>query len=73
MVIEKDAKSEAGERARPLPVPTWNGERAFRKIQVAERLAARDAYENSGYVMVDKLGHPWRTDKLRREAHLRAP
>ncbi|WP_329615051.1 site-specific integrase [Streptomyces brevispora] len=69
VVIEKDAKSEAGERALPLPVPTWNGLRAFRKIQVAERLAAGEAYENSGYVMVDKLGCPWKTDKLRREAY----
>lgn len=69
VVIEKDTKSEAGERALPLPLPTWTGLRAFRKIQVAERLAAGEAYENSGYVMVDSLGRPWKTDKLRREAY----
>ncbi|MFB6423633.1 tyrosine-type recombinase/integrase [Streptomyces microflavus] len=69
VVIEKDAKSQAGERALPLPLPTWNGLRAFRRIQVAERLAAGEAYEASGYVMVDALGRPWKTDKLRREAY----
>ncbi|MFE4691708.1 tyrosine-type recombinase/integrase [Streptomyces sp. NPDC056749] len=69
VVVEKDTKSRAGERALPLPTPTWNALRAFRKIQVAERLAAGEAYENSGYVMVDSLGRPWKTDKLRREAY----
>ncbi|MEV5678558.1 site-specific integrase [Streptomyces sp. NPDC052179] len=69
VVVEKDTKSAAGERALPLPLPTWNGLKAFRKIQVAERLAAGEAYENSGYVMVDSLGRPWKTDKLRREAY----
>ncbi|MFD6421743.1 tyrosine recombinase XerC [Streptomyces sp. NPDC060198] len=69
VVVEKDTKSLAGERALPLPLPTWHGLKAFRKIQVAERLAAGDAYEGTGYVMVDKLGRPWKTDKLRREAY----
>ncbi|MER8263061.1 hypothetical protein ACIBCC_10545 [Streptomyces griseus] len=69
VVVEKDAKSEAGERALPLPLPTWLGLKAFGKIQVAERLAAGDAYEATGYAMVDKLGRPWKTDKLRREAY----
>lgn len=69
VVIEKDAKSEAGQRSLPLPLPTWLGLKAFRKIQVAERLALGEAYEASGYVMVDSLGRPWKTDKLRREAY----
>ncbi|WP_046503088.1 site-specific integrase [Streptomyces odonnellii] len=69
VVVEKDTKTEAGERALPLPLPTWVGLKAFRKIQVAERLAAGEAYEGSGYVMVDALGRPWKTDKLRREAY----
>ncbi|WP_229864836.1 tyrosine-type recombinase/integrase [Streptomyces spinoverrucosus] len=25
-------------------------------------------YEDSGYVVLDELGHPFKTDKLRREA-----
>lgn len=28
-----------------------------------------EGYENSGYVLVNELGHPWKTDKLRREAY----
>ncbi|MFE3471149.1 tyrosine recombinase XerC [Streptomyces bacillaris] len=69
VVVEKDAKSQAGERALPLPLPTWNGLKAFRKVQLAERLEAGAAYEGTGYVMVDSLGRPWKTDKLRREAY----
>ncbi|MET9096186.1 site-specific integrase [Streptomyces cyaneofuscatus] len=69
VVVEKDTKSEAGERALPLPLPTWIGLKEFRKTQVAERLAAGEAYECTGYVMVDALGRPWKTDKLRREAY----
>lgn len=69
VVVEKDAKSRAGERSLPLPLPTWVGLKAFRKVQVAERLAAGEAYEGKGYVMVDALGRPWKTDKLRREAY----
>ncbi|MFF2522296.1 tyrosine-type recombinase/integrase [Streptomyces liangshanensis] len=69
VVHEKDAKSEASERALPLPLPTWVGLREFRRRQITEQLAAGDAYEHSGYVMVDELGRPWKTDKLRREAY----
>ncbi|AJE87215.1 integrase-like protein [Streptomyces albus] len=43
--------------------------KAFRAAQAAEKLAAGEAYEDSGYVLVDELGQPWKTDKLRREAH----
>ncbi|MFI7236147.1 tyrosine recombinase XerC [Streptomyces cyaneofuscatus] len=69
VVVEKSTKTLAGERALPLPLPTWVGLKDFRIAQVAERLAAGEAYHNSGYVMVDKLGRPWKTDKLRREAY----
>ncbi|MFK0178568.1 tyrosine-type recombinase/integrase [Streptomyces xanthochromogenes] len=69
VVVEKDTKTEAGERALPLPAPTWAALREFRKVQVSERLAAGEAYTHSGYVMVDQLGRPWKTDKLRREAY----
>ncbi|MFC8088863.1 tyrosine-type recombinase/integrase [Streptomyces sp. NPDC057301] len=33
-----------------------------------ERQQAGEAYEDSGYVVVDELGRPFKTDKLRREA-----
>lgn len=69
VVVEKDTKTEAGARALPLPAPTWAGLREFRKTQLAERLAAGAGYTHSGYVMVDELGNPWKTDKLRREAY----
>jgi integrase len=37
--------------------------------RVPGRLAlAGEAYEGSGYVVVDELGRPFKTDKLRREA-----
>ena len=69
VVVEKDAKTEAGERALPLPSPTWAGLKEFRHRQLKEKLATGEAYESSGYVMVDELGKPWKTDKLRREAY----
>ncbi|MFG2506779.1 tyrosine-type recombinase/integrase [Streptomyces rubiginosohelvolus] len=69
IVIEKSTKSLAGERALPLPAPTLLGLKEFRIAQIAERLAAGEAYHHTGYVMVDKLGRPWKTDKLRREAY----
>ena len=37
--------------------------------QATERLAASDAYAGSGYVLVDELGAPFRTDQLRRAAY----
>ncbi|QES57634.1 hypothetical protein DEJ51_28475 [Streptomyces venezuelae] len=42
---------------------------ALRARQAQERLAARQAYEASGYVVVDELGRPFKTDRLRREVH----
>jgi len=41
----------------------------LRACQASEKLAAGEAYEDSGYVVVDELGRPFKTDKLRREAH----
>ncbi|MBB6343787.1 integrase [Nonomuraea muscovyensis] len=68
-VVEKGAKSDAGERILPAPAPVARALRAFKALQAAEKLAAGDGYENSGYVLVDELGRPWKTDKLRREAY----
>jgi integrase len=68
-VVEKDTKTEAGNRALPLPVPTIEALRTFRAIQEAEKLAGGPVYNDSGYVVVDKLGNPFKTDKLRREAY----
>lgn len=68
-VVEKDPKSEAGERVLPLPAPVHKALKAFKAQQAKEKLAAGEAYEASGYVLVDELGKPWKTDKLRREAY----
>jgi len=57
-VVEKGAKTDAGRRHLPLPMPTWIGLKEFRRTQLAERPAAGEAYENSSYVLVDELGRP---------------
>jgi integrase len=41
----------------------------FKAMQAAERLAAGPAYVASGYVLVDEIGRPCRTDWLRRRAY----
>ncbi|WP_326846939.1 tyrosine-type recombinase/integrase [Streptomyces kaniharaensis] len=68
-VVEKDTKTEAGKRTLPLPTPAHKALKAFKAIQAAEKLAAGPAYNDSGYVLVDELGNPLKTDKLRREAY----
>jgi hypothetical protein len=54
---------------RPAEVCGTRWEQDVRARQAEEKLAAGEAYENSGYVVVDELGRPFKTDKLRREAH----
>lgn len=68
-VEEKGAKSDAGDRGLPAPAVVMGALKAFKTVQAAERLAAGDVYEASGYVLVDDLGAPQRTDWLRRRAY----
>lgn len=68
-VVEKSPKTEAGERTLPLPAPAVTAMKAFKTLQARERLAAGEAYQGSGYVLVDELGGPCRTDWLRRRAY----
>ena len=68
-VVEKGAKSRAGTRELPLPAPVVAALRTFRAQQAAERLAMGPGYADSGYVLVDETGEPWRTDWLRRAAY----
>ena len=68
-VLEKSPKSEKGKRLLPLPVPVAGALRAYRARQAAEKLAAGPDYTDSGYVLVDEVGEPWRTDGLRRAAY----
>ncbi len=67
-VVEKQPKTQNGKRVLPLPLPVHIALAGFRSLQLQERLAAGEAYEDSGYVVVDEAGHPFKTDKLRREA-----
>ncbi|MFE9391743.1 tyrosine-type recombinase/integrase [Streptomyces sp. NPDC006784] len=68
-VVEKTAKTEAGRRALPLPIPVLRALSVARTVQAQEKEYAGRGYEDSGYVLVDELGRPFKTDKLRREAY----
>jgi integrase len=68
-VVEKHPKSESGKRVLPLPAPLHQALRAFRAQQAKEKLAAGSKYQDNGYVLVDELGRPWKTDRLRRQAY----
>jgi integrase len=68
-MLEKGPKSEKGKRVLPLPAPVATALRAFRARQTTERLALGPDYADTGYVLVDETGQPWRTDQLRRQAY----
>jgi len=68
-VVEKDAKSGAGERGLPLPEIVWKALKAFHKRQAAEQLAAGEGWHASGRVACDELGRAVKTDWLRRRAY----
>jgi integrase len=68
-VDEKGGKTENRDRTLPLPQPAAAALRTFKARQAKERLAAGEAYEASGYVLVDELGRAVRTDWLRRRAY----
>ena len=65
-VVEKAPKSAKGQRILPLPGPVLKALAAFKARQATEKLAAGTAYVDSGYVLVDELGRPFKTDQLRR-------
>ncbi|WP_367324821.1 tyrosine-type recombinase/integrase [Streptomyces sp. HUAS ZL42] len=68
-VLEKDAKTAAGERALPLPQWPWEALKKFKAQQARERLAAGEGYTDTGYVLVDELGLPLNTRQLREHAY----
>ncbi|WUR84514.1 site-specific integrase [Streptomyces phaeochromogenes] len=68
-VLEKDTKTEAGERVLPLPGPVLEALKKFRAAQARERLAAGEGWTESGYVVVDQLGVPRNTRHLREHAY----
>lgn len=65
-VDEKEPKTRAGERTLPVDDATVDALEALLKRQAEERAEAGDVYEASGYVLVDELGRPVKTDWLRR-------
>jgi integrase len=69
VVIEKGPKSASGRRTLPLPPQVTTALRAFKVAQAAEKLRAGEVYQDSGFVMVDELGAPQRTDWLRRQTY----
>ncbi|MEV4920753.1 tyrosine-type recombinase/integrase [Streptomyces tirandamycinicus] len=68
-VLEKDTKSEAGERTLPLPEPVRLALMNFRVLQEAERATMGSYYLDSGYVFVDLLGDAMSTRQLREHAY----
>lgn len=65
-VVEKEAKTRAGERTLPLDDALAVDLKAWKARRAAEKLAAGEMYEDGDYVLCDELGRPWKTDKLRR-------
>ena len=57
-------KTTAGLRSIPLDAQLVALLRAHRKRQRAEQLAAGPAYEASGYLLADDLGHPYHPDTI---------
>ncbi|MDW6058223.1 site-specific integrase [Streptomyces sp. FXJ1.4098] len=68
-VLEKDTKSEAGERTLPLPEPVQLALLNFRVLQEAERATMGAYYIESGYMFVDLLGQAMSTRQLRERAY----
>lgn len=68
-VVEKGTKSTSGERTLPLPRFVWESAKRFKSLQAKERLAAGEAYTDSGYYFVDELGVPMTTRDLREAAY----
>jgi integrase len=56
--VESDPKTKAGVRAIPLDHQLVAELRAHRKRQLEERMAAGEAWQDSGYVLTDELGVP---------------
>lgn len=68
-VLEKDTKTEAGERTLPLPLPVKQAMLAFQVTQEVEQMSMGALYQRSGYMFVDHLGQPLTTRHLREAAY----
>lgn len=68
-VLEKDTKTEAGERVLPLPEPVRQALLAFKALQEIEQMSMGGYYAPSGYMFVDHIGEPLTTRHLREHAY----
>lgn len=68
-VLEKDTKTEAGERDLPLPEPVRQALLAFKALQEIEQMSMGAYYVPSGYMFVDHIGQPLTTRHLRESAY----
>lgn len=68
-VVEKDTKTEAGERVLPLPEPVRQALLAFKALQEIEAMSLGGFYAPSGYMFVDHIGEPLTTRHLREAAY----
>ncbi|MFR0354107.1 tyrosine-type recombinase/integrase [Streptomyces sediminimaris] len=68
-VLEKDTKTEAGERVLPLPEPVRQALLAFKALQEIEQMSLGGYYQASGYMFVDHLGQPLTTRHLREASY----
>lgn len=68
-VVEKGTKSLAGERQLPLPDLVREALKCFENNQLAEKLVARERYDDSGYAVVDELGRALNGRQLRERAY----
>jgi integrase len=68
-VVEKDTKSEAGERTLPLPDPVRLALLNFKVLQEAEAATAGQVYASTQYVFVDQLGAAMNGRLLRENAY----
>ncbi|MFJ2136476.1 hypothetical protein ACIP4W_25850 [Streptomyces sp. NPDC088846] len=68
-VLEKDTKTEAGERTLPLPLPVKQAMLAHQVTQEVEQMSMGALHQRSGYMFVDHLGQPLTTRHLREAAY----
>ncbi|MFI2372727.1 tyrosine-type recombinase/integrase [Streptomyces sp. NPDC018833] len=69
VVEEKQTKTQAGQRALPLPAPVLVALKTFHTRHAAERLKAGEAYQDGGYLLVDKWGRLFTLERLRYHAY----
>lgn len=69
-VVIEEPKSHNGKRTLPLDAALVDALKALKARQAAEKLAAGQAYQASGYVVTDELGAPvhpeWYSDEFAR-------